>query len=187
MSPQRHLCFRLSSGVAPPRFLYPDRRRASPTDWESRSPEPSFLVILHREGANKVFGKHSTWLLLEVHYHHTSTTSSGARRPSHCLLCAVAQTKRFHLNPIVIKEEESSYVLFSNHPLHTAYVLICICMILLDNLLQWIICIVMIDLPSSYNYNVVLICKSLVMFMSYFWIKKKLKVLLLPRAFDPSS
>jgi hypothetical protein len=44
--------------------------------------------------------------------------------------------------------------------------MICIDMILLDNLLQCLIYIIMIDLFSSCDCTVVLICKSLVMFMS---------------------
>jgi hypothetical protein len=51
-------------------------------------------------------------------------------------------------------------------------------MILLDNSLQYLICIVMIDLSSTCDSIVVLIYKSLVMFMTYFCIKIKLKALL---------
>jgi hypothetical protein len=57
---------------------------------------------------------------------------------------------------------------------------ICISIILLDNLLQCLICIFLINLSSTYDYIVVFICKSLVMLMSYFWIKIKLKVILYP-------
>jgi hypothetical protein len=49
---------------------------------------------------------------------------------------------------------------------------------MLDNMLQCLICIVLIDLSITYDSIVVFICKSLVMFMSYFWIKTKLKVIL---------
>jgi hypothetical protein len=56
--------------------------------------------------------------------------------------------------------------------------MICIYMIMLDNLLQCLICIVRIDLSSTCDCISIFICKSLVVFMSYFWIKIKLKVLL---------
>jgi hypothetical protein len=52
-------------------------------------------------------------------------------------------------------------------------------MILLD-LLQCLFCIVVIDLFSTFVSNVVLFCNSLVMFVIYFWIKIKLKVILFP-------
>ena len=56
--------------------------------------------------------------------------------------------------------------------------LICIDMILLDNLLQCFLFIAVIDLSRTCDGTTVLICNSLVMFMSYFWIKIKLKVLI---------
>jgi hypothetical protein len=56
---------------------------------------------------------------------------------------------------------------------------ICIGMILLD-LLQCSIYIVVIDLSSTYDSTTILICNSLFMFMIYFLIKIKLKVLLFP-------
>jgi hypothetical protein len=50
-------------------------------DWESRSVEPSSLVILHRERTNKIFEKRATArLLLQVLYHGSSTSSSNTRR-----------------------------------------------------------------------------------------------------------
>jgi hypothetical protein len=77
----------------------------------------------------------------------------------------------------VIKEEEASYVLFSIIMSFIPGSIICVGMILLD-LLQYVICIVMIDLSSTFYCTPVLISKSLNMFMSYFWIKIKVKVLL---------
>jgi hypothetical protein len=53
--------------------------------------------------------------------------------------------------------------------------MICIDMIVLDDLLQCLICIVMIDLSSTCDCTAILICKLLDMFMSYFWIKLKTK------------
>jgi hypothetical protein len=58
--------------------------------------------------------------------------------------------------------------------------LIYVGMILLDNLLQYFLFIVVIDLSSNFDNTVVLICNSLFMFMIYLWIKIKLKVLLFP-------
>jgi hypothetical protein len=56
--------------------------------------------------------------------------------------------------------------------------LISIGMILLDNRLQCFLFIVVIDQSRACDNFVVLICNSLVMFMSYSWIKIKLKVLI---------
>jgi hypothetical protein len=56
--------------------------------------------------------------------------------------------------------------------------LICVGMILLDNLLQCLLFIAMIDLSRTYDTATSLICYALVMFMIYSWIKIKLKVLI---------
>jgi hypothetical protein len=56
--------------------------------------------------------------------------------------------------------------------------LICIDMILLDNLLQYLLFIAMIDLCRTCGTTASLICYALVMFMIYPWIKIKLKVLI---------
>jgi hypothetical protein len=64
-------------------------------------------------------------------------------------------------------------------------VLICVEMILLDNLLQCFLFIVVIDLSSTFNITTVLIYKSLFMFMIYVWIKIKLKVLISPTIQKP--
>jgi hypothetical protein len=63
--------------------------------------------------------------------------------------------------------------------------MICVAMVLLDNLLLGLIFIAMLDLSSTCDSSTVLICKSLVMFMSYFWIKIKLKVLIYPTIQKP--
>jgi hypothetical protein len=55
--------------------------------------------------------------------------------------------------------------------------LICISMILLDNLLQCFLFIAMIDLSRTYVTTTSLICYALVMFIIYSWIKIKSKVL----------
>jgi hypothetical protein len=56
--------------------------------------------------------------------------------------------------------------------------LICVGMILLDNLLQCLLLSVMIDLSRTCDSTAILICNALVMFMIYLWIKMKLKVLI---------
>jgi hypothetical protein len=58
--------------------------------------------------------------------------------------------------------------------------LICVSMILLDNLLQYLLCIAMIYLSRTYGSTAILICNALVVFMIYFWIKIKLKLLIFP-------
>jgi hypothetical protein len=57
-------------------------------------------------------------------------------------------------------------------------ILICVGMILLDNLLQCLLFIAMIDLSRTYGTAVNLICYALVIFMIYFWIRIKLKMLI---------
>jgi hypothetical protein len=58
--------------------------------------------------------------------------------------------------------------------------LICVGMILLDNLLQYLLFIAMIDLSSIYGSTASLIYNALVMFIIYPCIKIKLKVLIFP-------
>jgi hypothetical protein len=58
--------------------------------------------------------------------------------------------------------------------------LICIGMILLDNLLQCLLFIAMIDLSRTCGTAARLIYCALVVFMIYPWIKIKLKVLIFP-------
>jgi hypothetical protein len=58
--------------------------------------------------------------------------------------------------------------------------LIYVGMILLDNLLQYLLFIVVIDLSITCDSLATLIYNALVMFMSYSLIKIKLKVLIFP-------
>jgi hypothetical protein len=53
-------------------------------------------------------------------------------------------------------------------------------MILLDSLLQYFLFIIVIDLSSTFDSIIVLICNLLFMFMTYFWIKINIKVLIFP-------
>jgi hypothetical protein len=58
--------------------------------------------------------------------------------------------------------------------------LICVGVILLDNLLQYLLFIIMIDLSRNYDNTAILIYNALVIFMIYPWIKIKPKVLIFP-------
>jgi hypothetical protein len=63
--------------------------------------------------------------------------------------------------------------------------LICVSLILLDNLLQCLLFITMIDLSKTCVTAASLICYALVMVMIYRWIKIKLKVLMFPTHVPP--
>jgi hypothetical protein len=63
--------------------------------------------------------------------------------------------------------------------------LICLGMIFLHNMLQYFLFIVVIDISKTCESTTILICNSLVMFMSYFWIKIELKVLIIPTIQKP--
>jgi hypothetical protein len=85
------------------------------------------------------------------------------------------------LHPIVvIMEPQVTYVFFSQIMSYILNMLICVGMILLDNLLQCLLFIAMIDLSRICDSTASLICNALVMFIIYPWIKIKLKVLIFP-------
>jgi hypothetical protein len=85
------------------------------------------------------------------------------------------------LHPIaVVKEPQVTYGFFSQIMSYTFNMLICVGMILLDNLLQYLLSIAMIDLSRTCGSTGSLICNALVKFMIYPWIKIKLKVLIFP-------
>jgi hypothetical protein len=62
---------------------------------------------------------------------------------------------------------------------------ICVGMILLDNLQQYLLFIAMIDLSITCGTTANLICYALVIFMIYSWIKIKLKVLIFQTIQEP--
>jgi hypothetical protein len=149
-------------------------------DRESRSPEPSSSAILHRERANKVFGKRSSWLLTRFVKFFTTV-----RLPLHRSCVEGRRLQRelrqadHRLHPVVIiKEPQVTYDSCSEIMSYIFNILICVGMILLDNLLQCLLFIVMIDLFRTCGTATSLICYILVMFMIYSWIKIKLKVLI---------
>jgi hypothetical protein len=83
------------------------------------------------------------------------------------------------LHPIVvIKEPQATYGFSSRIMSYLLDMLIYVCMILLDNLLQCLLFIAVIDLSRTCDSTTILIYNALLMFMIYFWIKIKLKVLI---------
>jgi hypothetical protein len=103
----------------------------------------------------------------------------------HChLQCTIIQNERRLLASTVIKEQEALYVLFLTIMSFIMNLMICVGMILLY-LLQCLFNIVVIDLFSTSDSVVVSFFNSLVIFMIYFWIKIKLKVLLFPTIATP--
>jgi hypothetical protein len=58
--------------------------------------------------------------------------------------------------------------------------LICVCIILLDNLVQYLLFIAMMDLFKTYGAVATLIYNAIVIFIIYPWIKIKLKLLIFP-------
>jgi hypothetical protein len=76
--------------------------------------------------------------------------------------------------------EEATYIRNSRIISYILNMLICVGLILLDNLLQYFMFIVVMDLLRNCGNTIVLICNLLVMFMSYFWIKIKVKMLIFP-------
>jgi hypothetical protein len=106
-------------------------------DRESRSLKSSSSVILHRERANKVFGKRYSWLL--TRFIKFFTTAHLPLRQSctegHRLQCELRQVNCL-LHPIVVvKEPQVTYDSCSQIISYIFNMLICVGMILLDNLL----------------------------------------------------
>jgi hypothetical protein len=149
-------------------------------DRESRSLEPSCSVILHRERANKVFRKRSSRLLacffkffITAHLPLRWTHAEG-----HCL-----QRELYHVDHhlhliVIIKEPQVTYGFSSQIMSYLLNMLICVGIILLNNLLQYVLFIAMIDLYRTCDSTATLFCNTLVMSMIYPWIKIKLKVLI---------
>jgi hypothetical protein len=64
------------------------------------------------------------------------------------------------------------YGFFSQIMFYLLDMFICVVMILLDNLLQYLLFIAVIDIFRTYDSTTSLICIILLMFMIYSWIKK---------------
>jgi hypothetical protein len=149
-------------------------------DRESRFLKLSSLAILHRERANKVFGKQSSRLLTRFIKFFTTARLPlhRSRAKGHRLQHELHQVDR-RLHPVVVvKESQVTYGSCSQIMSYIFHMLICIGMILLDNMLQCLLFITMIDLSRTCGTTASLICYILVMFMIYPWIKIKLKVLI---------
>jgi hypothetical protein len=138
-------------------------------DRESRSSKPSSITILHRERVNKIFGKRSSRLLVHFfkffiipHLPLHRTSAEG-----YCLQRELRQIER-RLHPIiVVKEPQVTYNFFSQIMSYILNMLICVGLILLDNLLQYLLFIIVIDLSTTYDSTAILICNALVIFMIY--------------------
>ena len=132
---------------------------------------------------NKVFGKRSSRLLARF-FKFVITARLPLRRSRaepHRIYRELRQAARRLQEPIVvIKEPQVTYGFSPQIMSYILSILICIGMILLDNLLKYFLFIAMTDLSRTCDSTAVLICNLLVMFMSYFWIKIKLKVLIYP-------
>jgi hypothetical protein len=86
----------------------------------------------------------------------------------HCLQRELCQVER-HLHPIItVKEPQVTYGFSSQIMSYILNMLICVCMILLDNLLQCFLFITVIDLCRTYDSTTILIYNVLVIFIIYF-------------------
>jgi hypothetical protein len=138
-------------------------------DRESRSLKPSSSVILHWERANKVFGKRSSRLL--AHFFKLFITARlplRQTRPEGRRVQRELRQADHHLYLIVIvKEPHVTYDLSSQIMSYILNMLICVRMLFIDNLLQWLLFIVMTDLLRTCGSTTSLICNALVIFMIY--------------------
>jgi hypothetical protein len=125
--------------------------------------------------ANKVFGKRYSRLLarffnffITAHLPLRQTCAEGRR-----LQRELRQADR-HLHPIiVVKKPQVIYNFFSQIMSYILNMLICVDMILLDNLLQYF---PMIDLSRTCDSITSLIYYALAMCKIYSWIKIKIKI-----------
>jgi hypothetical protein len=115
-----------------------------------------------------------------AHLPHHQTCTEG-RRLQHELY----QSDHLCHPIVIIKEPQVTYGLSSQIMSYILNMLICVGMILLHNLLQFLLFIDMIDLSRTCNSTAISICNALVQFMIYHWIKIKLKVLIFPATQKP--
>jgi hypothetical protein len=94
-----------------------------------------------------------------------------SRAEGHRLQRKLHQADR-RLHPVfIVKEPQVTYDSCSQIMSYIFNMLICVCMILLDNLLQCFLFIAMIDLSRTYGTVTSLICYPLVMFMIFLGLK----------------
>jgi hypothetical protein len=136
---------------------------------ESRSSKPLSSAILHRERANKIFGKRSLRLLsCFFKFFTTAWPPLHRKRAEGRYLQRKLRQADHHLHPIiVVKEPQVMYGSCTQIMSYIFNILICVGMILLDNLLQYLLFIAMIDLSRTCDTTASLICNALVMFMIY--------------------
>jgi hypothetical protein len=118
---------------------------------------------------NKFFGKRSSRVL--TRFIKFSTTARlplrRSRAEGHRLQRELRPADR-RLHPVVIvKEPQVTYGSCSQIMSYIFNMLICVGMILLDNLLQCFLFIVMIDLCRTYGTATILICYALVLLIIY--------------------
>jgi hypothetical protein len=105
-------------------------------DRESRSPELLSSVIMHQERETKVFGKQSSRLLTHLVKFFTTAhlPLHRSRAEGRRLQYELRQADR-RLHPVIIvKEPQVTYGSCSHIMCYVFYMLICVGMILLDNL-----------------------------------------------------
>jgi hypothetical protein len=90
-----------------------------------------------------------------------------SRTEGHRLQRELHQTDRCLHSIIIVKESQVAYSSCSQIMSYIFNMLICVGMILLYNLLQWLLFIAMIDLSRTCDTATSLICYALVMFMIY--------------------
>jgi hypothetical protein len=129
---------------------------------------------------NKVFGKRSSRLLAcFVKFFTTSRLRlRRSRAERRRLQRELRQADRRLHSIVIVKEPHVTYGSCSQIMSYIFNMLICVGIILLDNLLQYLMFIAMIDLSRTCNIATSLICYALVMFIIYYWIKIKLKMLI---------
>jgi hypothetical protein len=120
-------------------------------------------MILHRERVDKVFGSN--------HRDCSLALSSSSPRLVYLFVGLTRRVIAFNVNfvrPIVIvKEPQVTYGSCSQIMSYIFNILICVGMILLNNLMQCFLFITMIHLSKTCDTAINLICYALVMFMIY--------------------
>jgi hypothetical protein len=170
--PPTHLGF-ASSAAAPPRLLHPVNWRASAIRrvcLRNHHPQQSYI------------GRGRMWFFGSDLHDYSLAPSSSSPRLVYLFVGSALRVTTFNANsirPIVIfKEPQVMYGSSSRIMSYIFNMLICVDIILLDNLLQYLLFIVIIDLSRTCCTTATLIYNALVIFIIYPWIKLKLKVLI---------
>jgi hypothetical protein len=109
-------------------------------------------------------------------------SSSSSSRLVYLFVGHTPKVVAFNVNSVrpivVVKEPQVTYGFYYQIMSYILNMFICVDMILLDNLLQYLLFITIIDISRTCGSTASLICIALVMFIIYHWIKIKLKVLI---------